>query len=188
MTLKDLLKDAYKSGMTLEEVEAALSEIPDSASEISKLKSALTNSNSEAAKYKKQLQEKMTEDEKVKQAEKERFEKLQSNYDTLLRESTVAKHTAKYIALGYDRELAEKSAAALADGDFETVFANEEIHRKAAEKALKDQLLQQIPSPVGGQTSNAVDYTKKAEQAMAAGNTAEAAYYTRLASETNAEK
>ena len=66
MNLKEVLGDAYKEGMTFEEVEAALEKVnvpEDNSAEIERLKNALSKSNSEAAGYKKQLREKMTEDE-----------------------------------------------------------------------------------------------------------------------------
>ena len=66
MNLKEVLGDAYKEGMTFEEVEAALEKVTvpeDNSAEIERLKNALSKSNSEAAGYKKQLREKMTEDE-----------------------------------------------------------------------------------------------------------------------------
>ena len=53
MKLKDLLKEAYKDNMTLEEIEAALEGVEVDTSEVDRLKSALTKSNSEAAEYKK---------------------------------------------------------------------------------------------------------------------------------------
>ena len=61
MDLKELLGEAYKEGMTFEEVEAALKDItpPDtSTAEVTRLKAALSKANSEAAGYKKQLREK----------------------------------------------------------------------------------------------------------------------------------
>ena len=60
MDLKALLGDAYKEGMTFEEIEEALKEVqppedPAGAAEISRLKTALSKANGEAADYKKQL-------------------------------------------------------------------------------------------------------------------------------------
>lgn len=83
MNLKEVLGDAYKEGMTFEEVEAALEKVTvpeDNSAEIERLKNALSKSNSEAAGYKKQLREKMTEDEQKKQKEQEEREELQNKY------------------------------------------------------------------------------------------------------------
>jgi hypothetical protein len=55
MKIQDLLKDAYKEGMTIEEIEYALAdvEIPaDQSAEIERLKTALSKSNSENAEWK----------------------------------------------------------------------------------------------------------------------------------------
>lgn len=125
MNLKEVLGDAYKEGMTFEEVEAALEKVnvpEDNSAEIERLKNALSKSNSEAAGYKKQLREKMTEDEQKKQKEQEEREELQNKYDKLLRESIIAKNKAKLVALGYDESLADETAEAMADGDSEKVL------------------------------------------------------------------
>ena len=53
MTIKELLGNAYKEGMTLEEVETALLSVnlpqSDNGSELDRLRAALTKANSEEA-------------------------------------------------------------------------------------------------------------------------------------------
>ena len=93
MNIKDLLKDAYKEGMSVEDIEAALAgiELPtDNSAEIERLKTALSKSNSEAADYKKQLREKMSEDERKAKEDADKMEDLQTKYDALLKESTIS--------------------------------------------------------------------------------------------------
>ena len=54
MNIKDLLGDAYKEGMSLEEIETALKGISmpeDNSAEVERLRTALSKSNSEAADY-----------------------------------------------------------------------------------------------------------------------------------------
>ena len=54
MKLKDLLKEAYAEGMSVEDIESALESIDlptDLSSEVDRLKNALSKSNSEAADY-----------------------------------------------------------------------------------------------------------------------------------------
>ena len=66
MTIQDLLKDGYRDGMTIDEINEALADftIPeDHNAEVENLKRLLSKSNSEAASYKKQLREKMSADE-----------------------------------------------------------------------------------------------------------------------------
>lgn len=150
MNLKEVLGDAYKEGMTFEEVETALESVTileDNSAEIERLKNALSKSNSEAADYKKQLREKMTEDEQKKQREQEEREELQNKYDKLLRESVIAKNKAKLVALGYDESLADETAEAMADGDSEKVFANQQKHLASFEKKVRAEALKNTPKP-----------------------------------------
>lgn len=150
MNLKEVLGDAYKEGMTFEEVETALEKVTvpeDNSAEIERLKNALSKSNSEAAGYKKQLREKMTEDEQKKQKEQEEREELQSKYDKLLRESVIAKNKAKLVALGYEEALADETAEAMADGDSDKVFANQQKHLASFEKKVRAEALKDTPKP-----------------------------------------
>ena len=76
MNIKDLLKDAYKEGMSVEDIEKALESIDpptDNSAEIDRLKAALSKSNSEAADFKKQLREKMSEDERKAKEEEDEY-------------------------------------------------------------------------------------------------------------------
>lgn len=150
MNLKEVLGDAYKEGMTFEEVGAALEKVTvpeDNSAEIERLKNALSKSNSEAAGYKKQLREKMTEDEQKKQKEQEEREELQNKYDKLLRESVIAKNKAKLVALGYEEALADETAEAMADGDSDKVFANQQKHLASFEKKVRAEALKGTPKP-----------------------------------------
>ena len=150
MNLKEVLGDAYKEGMAFEEVEAALEKVTvpeDHSAEIERLKNALSKSNSEAAGYKKQLREKMTEDEQKKQKEQEEREELQNKYDKLLRESVIAKNKAKLVALGYEEALADETAEAMADGDSDKVFANQQKHLASFEKKVRAEALKDTPKP-----------------------------------------
>lgn len=150
MNLKEVLGDAYKEGMTFGEVESALEKVTipeDKSAEIERLKNALSKSNSEAADYKKQLRERMTEDEQKKQKEKEEREELQNKYDKLLRESVIAKNKAKLVALGYEETLADETAEAMADGDSDKVFANQQKHLASFEKKVRAEALKDTPKP-----------------------------------------
>ena len=104
MNIKDLLKDAYKEGMTLEEIESALEsiELPnDGSAEIERLKNALSKSNSEAADYKKQLREKMSADEIKAKEDAEKQEKLQSDYNALLKKVKIELLSVLILTLKY---------------------------------------------------------------------------------------
>ena len=153
MNIKDLLKDAYKEGMSAEDIEKALEsiELPtDNSSEIERLKNALSKSNSEAAEYKKQLREKMTAEEAKAKEDTEKFEDLQNKYDALLKESTITKNKARLLGLGYDDALATEVAEAMANGDTEKVFAAQKKHLDSVEKKIREDVLKETPKPTGG--------------------------------------
>ena len=153
MNIRDLLKDAYKEGMTLEEIESALEsiELPtDNSAEMEKLKNALSKSNSEAADYKRQLKEKMTADEIKAKEDAERQEKLQKDYDELVKKVAISDNKAKLLGLGYDDALAKETAEAMANGELDKVFANQKKHLEAMEKKVRSEILKDTPKPNGG--------------------------------------
>lgn len=109
---------------------------------------------SEAAELSKKLKSKMTEEEAAKaQAEADR-KALEDNYNALLRKSTVAEHTAKFLALGYEEKLARDTAEALFDGNMDQVFANQQTFKAAMEKAIKADVLKNTPVPGGSGGGN----------------------------------
>lgn len=153
MKIVDLLKDAYKEGMTLEEIESALEsiELPtDSSAEVEKLKNALSKSNSEAAEFKRQLKEKMTADEIKAKEEAEEREKIMKDYEDLKKKVAVSDNKAKLLALGYEDALATETAEAMANGEIDKVFANQKKHLDAVEKKVRSEILKDTPKPGGG--------------------------------------
>lgn len=170
MNIKDLLKDAYKEGMTVEDIENALKDIDlptDNSAEIDRLKAALSKSNSEAADYKKQLREKMSADELKAKEDAESREKLQNDYDALLRKVTLSENKAKLLALGYDEALAEATAEAMVDGDLDKVFANQKKHLDAVEKKIRADVLKDTPTPEGGKGSDEITKEKFSKMSIA---------------------
>lgn len=105
---------------------------------------------SEAANLSKQLKAKMTDDEAAKaQADADRKE-LEDKYTELLRKSTIAEHTARFIAMpGYDEKLARETAEALFDGNMDRVFENQQKANAAYEKKLRAEMVKQDPKPDG---------------------------------------
>ena len=153
MNIKDLLKDAYKEGMSLEDIEKALESIEmpnDGSAEIERLRNALSKSNSEAADYKKQLRDKMSAEEQKAKDDAEKFDELQSKYDTLLKESNISKNKARLLALGYDDALATETAEAMAEGDTDKVFAAQKKHLDSVGKKIREEVLKDTPKPTGG--------------------------------------
>ena len=169
MNIKDLLKDAYKDGMTLEEIESALEgiELPtDNSSEIERLRNALSKSNSEAAKYKKELQEKMTDDEKKAKESADEIEKLRSDYNELLKEKNIAKFKSDLLALGYEDKLASETAEAMVSGDTTKVFANQKKHQEAMAQKIRSDILKDTPKPDGGNGSGTITIEKLKEMSV----------------------
>lgn len=104
---------------------------------------------SELAEAKRINKSKMTEDEAAKAEQDQKNKELQEKYDTLLKESTIAKYKAKYLEQGYDAKLAEETATALFNGETEKVFANGEKFKAAVEQKTKAELLKDTPKPGG---------------------------------------
>ena len=168
MNIKDLLKDAYKEGMSVEDIEKALEgiELPtDNSAELERLKNALSKSNSEAADYKKQLRDKMSAEEQKEKDDAEKWNELQSKYDALLKESTISKNKARLLALGYEDALATEVAEAMADGDTDKVFAAQKKHLDSVEKKIREDVLKDTPKPTGGKGKG---ITKEQFRAMSA--------------------
>lgn len=123
---------------------------------------------SEAANLAKQLKGKMSEDEAAKAKEAEEKAALEAKYTELLRKSTVAEHTARFLALGYEEKLARETAEALFDGDMDRVFANQQAFKAAMEKSIKADVLKQTPTP-GGAGGGSEEKAENVELAKAMG-------------------
>lgn len=160
-------------------------EYEDNAAELEKQKAAVSKANSEAAAWKKKHNELLSEDERQKQQQAEDIAAMQKELDELRRDKTVSQFTAKFIAQGYDEKLAADTAKAMADGDTDKVFANQQTFLEAYAKQVKSSAMQGTPKPAAGAGSNGADFSKKAADAQSAGNFAEAAYYTRLMNQDN---
>lgn len=108
------------------------------ASELAEAKKKLTTTKSEGEEKNIQLQNELQE--------------LRTKVGQMEKEKTIATHTAKYIALGYDEKLAKDTATAMVEGEFEKVFANQRTFLNAHDNETKTTLLQGTPAPVGTQT------------------------------------
>ena len=183
--LSDLLGEAYKEGMTEEEISAALEgKKSSSEAEMNRLKNALTKANSEAAEWKKKVREYQTDEEAKAAAQKEEFEKIMQENADLKRAANISDKKAKLISLGYDEKAADETAGAMIDGDLEKVIANQAVFLEAQKKnAVADQM-RKTARPNGngsdGDNSNGQDYDSLIAEAQASENLAAAAYYTRL--------
>ena len=158
MNIKDLLKDAYKEGMTVEEIEAALADVEfhDQSAEVERLKNALSKSNSENAEWKKKHREALSEEERNKQETADLIKQLQEQNEKLLRESNISKHKAKFLGLGYEEKLASDAAEALADGDMVKVLEYQQKHQEAFERKVRADAMKGTAKPVPDKEPGAI--------------------------------
>lgn len=169
MKLKDLLKDAYKEGITVEEIESALAEVEipaDQSAEIERLKAALSKSNSENAEWKKKHREALSEEERKAQETADLIKQLQEENATLTRESNVSKHKAKFLGMGYEEALASDAAVAMTDGDMEKLFSYQQKHQEALEKKIRADALKSTPKPVPDKEGGPVTREQIAKMSM----------------------
>lgn len=150
------------SNMTAEQKVAALEALslpdPDYSGYVPK--SQFDKASSELAAKKRELAERMSAEEQAQLAAKEAQEDLQNKYTALLRETTIAKHKARLLGLGYEEKLAEDTAQAIADGDVDKVFTNQKLHQEAFEKTIRSAVLADTPRPVPDGGSNTMTREK----------------------------
>lgn len=163
--LQDLLGDAYKEGMSEDELSQALeaakigkaadaSEIERLKAEVQKTKETLSKKNSEAAQYKKQYEAYLSEEEKKKLESEKRWSEIEEENKALKREKSIAEYTAQYLSMGYDAELAKSTAEAMTDGDVAKVMANQASFTETMKKQIKADLMRNNPDPVGGSSKS----------------------------------
>lgn len=163
MKLQEILGDKYKEGMTIEEIEAALAGLnlvdPDTLPK-SVTKEVFDKTASELAKVKKELKAlqdaNMTAEEKL-QAELDKAQEVQSNY---AKELSKLRAKEIFVTAG----LVEKDYEGILDvvvSEDETVTKTRattmveliKSQKKAAEDALRAELLKKTPTPPGGKGS-----------------------------------
>ena len=170
MKLKDLLKDAYKEGITVEEIESALADVElpaDLSAELEKLKTANSKLSSENAEWKRKHREALSEEERKAQEVADELNKLREQNAALLRESGVAKHKAKFLGMGYEEALANDAAVAMVDGDTEKLFSYQQKHQEALEKKIRADALKSTPKPVPDKDGGSVTREQIAKMPMA---------------------
>lgn len=188
--LSDLLGSAYKEGMTEEEISNALQTanvgVNKPSADIDKLKELLSKANGEAAEYKKKLREKQTDAEAAEQERKAEWEKLLARNAELERSIALSERKAKLIGIGYDEDLADKTATAMVDGDLDTVIRNQSSFLESMKQTILKGQMQGTPRPGAGVGSQGIDYKAKIAEAHANSDMAAVAYYTRLQAEAEA--
>ncbi len=126
-------------------------------------KSAFDKKASEASSLSKQLKAKMTEDELAKAQADEQMAAITAELEQLRAEKTVGQHAAKFLELGYDTKLAQATAKAMFDGEYDVVFSNHAKFLQDREKALRAEILKNTPTPPAGDGTKVVtkeDFSK----------------------------
>lgn len=125
--------------MTAEEKVAALESYsfadPDFSGYVKK--DTFDRTASELAQAKKDLKARMSEEEIAKAEHEAELKHYKEMAETLQREKNIADNTAKFVSLGYDANLATETATALQDGDFATVFKNQQVVIENVKKIAK---------------------------------------------------
>lgn len=172
--LKELLGDAYKEDMTFEDINAALAErelVDKSQYDGFVPKTLLEKANSEAADYKKKWKAATSEQEQKQIEDAEKQAQIEEELKTLRRSSKVSEYEKQHLALKYDEKDAKEIAEALYDGDMDTVFRLQKKHEEALQKAIKADLLKDMPTPPAGNQTT-IDYSKQIAEAQESGDMA----------------
>lgn len=188
--LKELLGDAYKEDMTFEDINAALAErelVDKSQYDGFVPKTLLEKANSEAADYKKKWKAAASEQEQKQIEDAEKQAQIEEELKTLRRSSKVSEYEKQHLALKYDEKDAKEIAEALYDGDMDTVFRLQKKHEEALQKAIKADLLKDMPTPPAGNQTT-IDYSKQIAEAQASGDMALMASLIRQQSAASAVK
>ena len=148
-TFRELLGEAYKDGMTVEELESAIStmKLADLSSGEYVSKGKLSDYERRMKEAEKRLAEKLTDEEKA-QAE---LAKREEYYKQLEKENSIHKYTAKLSMNIKDETILKEIATLYAEGDFASAIdkQNEYLSKQYSEmeKNIKADLLKSNPTP-----------------------------------------
>ena len=148
--------------MTPEEKVAALEKFsfadPDYSGYVKK--DTFDKTASELAQVKKDLKARMTEEEIAKAEHEAELNKYKEQAQTLQREKNISENKAKFLSLGYDDTLAGETAEALENGDFATVFKNQQVVIENVKKIAKGEAMASTTPPAGKVTDGNKTVTK----------------------------
>jgi hypothetical protein len=115
-----------------------------------RLKAATDKATSEAANYKKQYRATLSEKEQLDIEKAERDAKMQTELESLRRESSINKMAKSFIAMGYTEENAVKASEAQLDGDFEEFTRIQQSFLTARDKQKESEWMKNAPTPPAG--------------------------------------
>lgn len=184
MELKDLLGENYREGMSVEDIEQALSGIKTIPGTVSK--SVFDKTASDLSAQNKAVRKLQADGEQAKADFDATVKTMQDEINTLKRQNMIGENTAKYMRLGYSEDLARGTAEAMADGNIDRVLELQKTfltERDKAAEVAKANASDRRP-PAGQEEPGASMYTKLADEAAAQGDYSAQAYYLRLAQQT----
>ena len=156
MSAEDKLK-------ALEEFEIEIPKPATDTDEVIKLKNALSNANSQAAEYKRALREKQSEQERAEAERAEREAARDAEIKELRRDKTVSGYLANCLSLGYDKELAQRAAEAMADNDAAAIMECQREFLEVKQKELEAAALNKQPALTPGAPPTATEAEKAAQ-------------------------
>ena len=156
MSAEDKLK-------ALEEFDIEIPKPTTDTDEVIKLKNALSNANSQAAEYKRALREKQSEQERAEAERAEREAARDAEIKELRRDKTVSGYLANCLSLGYDKELAQRAAEAMADNDAAAIMECQREFLEVKTKELEAAALNKQPSLTPGAPPTATEAEKAAQ-------------------------
>lgn len=165
--LQDLLGEAYKEGMTMEEISSALESAgittkDENSNEIKHYKELVSKANSEAASYKKAMKEKLSEQERAEVERKEQFEAMQAELNQYKQDKILAEYTSQFVSQGYAADIASVNAKAFMGNDLETLLKNQADLINSIKATTKSELLKSTPRPEHGNANGSLKtMTKK---------------------------
>lgn len=115
---------------------------------------------SELADWKRKHNALLSEDEKKKLADEQKYADLQTELETLRKEKAISTYKANFLSNGYDEELANKAAKAMADGNTSDLFATLGAFKASIENSTKASALAGMKNPTAGSSDEVMTKDK----------------------------
>lgn len=118
---------------------------------------------SELAAAKRALKSKMTEEEQRAEEIRQQQTEMQEELEKLRKERTVNAHKANFLGLGFESDAAMEAAAALTEGDTETVFTSLKKVMDTSKRTWQAEILKNTPRPPASESEAAAKRAKDLE-------------------------
>ena len=136
---------------------------PKENEDVVKLKNALSNANADAADWKRKYRSTLDEKERAEAERAEREKAVEEELRGLRRDKTVSGYLANCLSLGYDKELAQRAAEAMADNDAAAIMECQREFLETKTKELEAAALNKQPTLTPGAPPTATEVEKAAQ-------------------------